>query len=224
MNLAGKNTVETSDYSYLNADELRAAWLQKEADLEAKEAIIAHTHDLLTQAIADRDKYKTITTELLRLAKVLRFAASSEKSAYQIDLFDEAELDAAIDDLREQVPDTNSTDKQNQSTSAPKSRQRGFAASLKRIRRELCLSEQEKAGASKTFFTKIKEELEYIPAQLNVIEIWQEKAVFEQGSEEQLVAAKRPIHPLGKCIASTALLAYITVSYTHLTLPPILLV
>ena len=66
----------------------------------------------------------------MRLAKVQRFAASSEKSTCQIDLFDEAELDAAIDDLREQVPDTNSTDKQNQSTSAPKSRQRGFAASL----------------------------------------------------------------------------------------------
>ena len=79
MNLAAKNTVETSDYSYLNADELRAALLQKEADLEAKDAIIAHTHDLLTQAIADRDKYKTITDELLRLAKVQRFAASSEK-------------------------------------------------------------------------------------------------------------------------------------------------
>ena len=36
MNLTGKNTVETSDYSYLNADELRAALLEKDADLEAK--------------------------------------------------------------------------------------------------------------------------------------------------------------------------------------------
>ena len=40
MNLAGKNTVETSDYSDLNADEWRAALLQKEADLEAKDAIL----------------------------------------------------------------------------------------------------------------------------------------------------------------------------------------
>ena len=205
MNLTVKNNLKTSDYSHLNADELRAILLQKDA-------IITHAHCLLTKVTADRDKYKTITDELMRLAKVQRFAASSEKSACQIDLFDEAELDAAIDDLREQVPDTNSTDKQNQSTSAPKSRQRGFAASLKRIRRELCLSEQEKAGASKTFFSKIKEELEYLPAQLNVIDIRQEKAVFDQDSEEQLVAAKRSIHPLGKCIASTALLAYIITS------------
>ena len=79
-------------------------------------------------------------------------------------------------------------------TTMPKSRQRGFAASLRRIRRELCLSEQETAGASKTFFSKIKEELEYLPAQLNVIDIWQEKAVFKQGPEEHFVAAKRPIH------------------------------
>ena len=44
MNLTSKNTVETSDYSYLKADELRAALLQKEADLEAKDAIIAPAH------------------------------------------------------------------------------------------------------------------------------------------------------------------------------------
>ena len=212
MNLTGKNTVETNDYSYLNADELRAALLQKDTDLEAKDAIISHVNAQLTQVTANRDKYKTIADELLRLAKVQRFTASSEKSAYQIDLFDEAELDAAIEDLRDQVADTDKTDHQNKPKSAPKTRQRGFAASLKRIRHELCLSEQEKVGASKTFFTKIKEELEYIPAQLNVIEIWQEKAVFKQGPEEHLVAAKRPVHPLGKCTASSSLLAHIITS------------
>ena len=156
MNLAGKNTLETSDYSYLNADELRTALLQKDADLEAKDVFIAHANCLLTKVTADRDKYKTIADELLRLAKVQRFTASSEKSAYQIDLFDEAELDAAIEDLRDQVADTDKTDHQNKPKSAHKTRQRGFAASLKRIRHELCLSEQEKVGASKTFFTKIK--------------------------------------------------------------------
>lgn len=41
------------------------------------------------------------------------------------------------------------------------------------------LTEAEKQGALKTFFTKVKEELDYIPAHLQVIEHWQEKAVFE---------------------------------------------
>ena len=51
-----------------------------------------------------------------------------------------------------------------------------------------------------------------MPAQARVIEYWQEKAVFEQGGEQQVVAAQRSPHPLGKCIASVQLLAYILIS------------
>ncbi|TQE97793.1 MAG: IS66 family transposase, partial [Spiribacter salinus] len=65
----------------------------------------------------------------------------------------------------------------------------------------------------KTFFTKVKEELEYIPAQLSVLEYWQEKAVFEHDDgDESLVAAARAVHPLGKCIATPSLLAHIITS------------
>ena len=66
--------------------------------------------------------------------------------------------------------------------------------------------------AAKTFFTKVKEELDIVPAQARVIEYWQEKAVFEQGGEQRMVAAQRSPHPLGKCIASVQLLAYILIS------------
>ena len=45
-----------------------------------------------------------------------------------------------------------------------------------------------------------------------MIEYWQEKAVFEHNGEQQMVAAQRPPHPLGKCIASVQLLAYILIS------------
>jgi len=72
----------------------------------------------------------------------------------------------------------------------------------------LTLSDEEKAAASKTFFTKVKEELQFIPAQLKVLEYWQEKAVFEQDGEERILAATRPVHPLEKCTATTSLLAY----------------
>jgi len=45
---------------------------------------------------------------------------------------------------------------------------------------------------------RAKEELDIVPAQARVIEYWQEKAVFnaEDGSQ-QVVAAARPVHPLG---------------------------
>ncbi|RLQ20128.1 IS66 family transposase, partial [Seongchinamella sediminis] len=77
----------------------------------------------------------------------------------------------------------------------------------------------DKEGALKTFFSKVKEELSYIPPQLKVIEYWQEKAVFaateaDAGVEEHIVAAPRPAHPLGKCFAHSSLLAYlITAKY-----------
>lgn len=221
MELASKSTIKTDGCSQLKAVQLLAILRQKETELETKNVeletkntLIAHLNEQLAQIIADRDTYKTLTDELLRLGKVQRFAAKSEKSPYQIGLFDEAELDTAIGDLCEQAPEADKADDQDQPAlpPKPKTRQRGFAVSLKRIRRELCLSEVEKAGASKTFFTKVKEELEYIPAQLNVIEIWQEKAVFKQDSEEHLVVAPRPAHPLGKCLASPSLLAYIITS------------
>lgn len=58
-------------------------------------------------------------------------------------------------------------------TQLKKTRKRGFSASLERVRIELALSDADKAGAQRTFFTKVKEELEYIPAVLKVLEYWQ---------------------------------------------------
>mgnify|MGYP000290709576 CR=1 FL=1 len=82
-----------------------------------------------------------------------------------------------------------------------------------RIRVDLTLSDADKAGASRTFFTKVKEELDIVPAKVQVIEYWQEKAVFDdEGGEQRIAAAPRQPHPLGKCIASVQLLAYILVA------------
>ena len=36
--------------------------------------------------------------------------------------------------------------------------------------------------------------------------------LIDTGTEQQIIAAQRPAHPLGKCIASVQLLAYILVS------------
>src|SRR5690554_6486064 len=151
-------------------------------------------------AVQQRDQYIQILEELLRYKRVQQFAASSEKSAHQHHLFDEAELETQIDALRDELPD----ELQEQETDTParperQRRQRGFSNTLVRERIELTLSDEDKAGASKVFFTKVKEELQYIPAQLKVLEYWQEKAVFEENGQERFLTAQRPLHPLGKC-------------------------
>lgn len=164
-------------------------------------------------AIRQRDNLIRLLEEQLRLARIQRFAATSEKHAVQFDLFDEAELAAAIDELADQIdPDTEDDSKQPRANK----RQRGFSDKLKRIRIELPLSDDEKAGAQRTFFTKVKEELQFIPAKMNVLEYWQEKAVFvdinQTPAKETLIAAPRPMHPLGKCHASVSLLTHILIS------------
>ncbi|EKZ2440992.1 IS66 family transposase [Citrobacter freundii] len=163
---------------------------------------------LKDEAIQRRDAHILLLEELLRLRRIQRFAASSEK-LHQLQLFDEAELEADIDALLAQLPDDLP---QTPEPKAKTRRQRGFSASLLRERIELTLSDEQKVGASKVFFTKVKEELQFIPAQLKVLEIWQEKAVFERDGEELLIAAQRPVHPLGKCIATPSLLGYIITS------------
>jgi len=143
--------------------------------------------------------------EKLRLSRLQRFGASSEKLSFQVDFFDEAELEVALSDLEAQLPEDPSPKK-------PCKKRKGFSDQLPRIRVDLVLTDEEKSGADKTFFTKVKEELDIVPAQARVIEYWQEKAVFEQGGEQRIVAAQRSPHPLGKCIASVQLLAYILIS------------
>lgn len=191
----------TPELSGLSATELLAVVAGLQQQLSAKNS-----------QLQQRDRYIQLLEELLRLKQIQKFAASSEKLAHQLHLFDEAEMEAEIEALREQLPDDVAE------ADAPRAsrpcRQRGFSDQLRRERIELTLTAEEKAGASKVFFTKVKEELHYIPAQLKVLEYWQEKAVFERDGEERIIAAQRPRHPLGKCIATPALLAaLITAKY-----------
>jgi transposase len=156
--------------------------------------------------IHEQQKYIALIEEQLRLSILRKFTASSEKGSFQRDLFDEAELEVALSELNAQLPD----DAKQPPTK--KTRKRGFSDLLPRVRIELTLSDEEKAGALSTFFSKVKEELEYIPAKVNVLEYWQEKAVFERDGQDHIISAQRPVHPLGKCMASPSLLAHIITS------------
>jgi len=214
MKTTPETLINAPDFSGLSAAELAtvlAGFQQQLADQEARlqsQALLIEQHN---QQIRQRDTYIQLLEELLRLKKIQQFAAKSEKLAHQHQLFDEAELETAINELRDQLPEEVEDADQTEQPSR-KSRQRGFSSNLVRERIELLLSDEQKAGAVKTFFTKVKEELEFIPAQLKVLEYWQEKAVFEQDGQDRILAAERPVHPLGKCIATVSLLAYLITS------------
>jgi transposase len=198
-----------SDYAALSRAELLTVLSEKVALLEETSDLLAvhrkHLDDK-DQRIQEQAKHIRLLEEYLRLAKVQRFGASSEKVTFQSDLFDEAELDATLGEYEQELAEEDIV------RARPKKRQRGFSETLPRVQIRLPLSEEEKAGATKTFFTKVKEELDFIPARVQVIEYWQEKAVFEREGGDVIIAARRPAHPLGKCFASPALLAYILAS------------
>ena len=233
MKTAPQRPVEVgsaSPYEGLSADAILAILAEKDADHERQ----LQDRD---RVIRERDTRIKLLEEQLRLATIRKFAASSEKLPFQVNLFDETELEAALRELDEQLddgtdePTPQEADAQQRRRS--RKRERGFSAALRRERIELLLAEADKDGALRTFFTKIKEELSYIPPQLKVLEYWQEKAVFAAARDvvasksddhddadadakgnERIVAAPRPVHPLGKCFAHPSLLAYlITAKY-----------
>ena len=204
------NAPPAPDLSGLSPAELMGVIGDLQQQLNARDQALASKE----QALQQRDTRIDLLEEMLRLKTLQKFAASSEKHRDQVTLFDEAEVEAEIEALRDEAgDDDDEPDPDEPPRPARKRAQRGFSAALRRKRIELTLSDEQKAGASKTFFTKVKEELEYVPAQLNVLEYWQEKAVFEHDDgEEAVVGAPRPVHPLGKCMATTSLLAHIITS------------
>jgi len=199
----------SSDYrSWSAADFLEKLALFQEALTAAHQEIIAQA-----QIIRKRDHEIERLEELLRLRRVQRFAASSEKNPVQLDLFDEIELEAQIASLQQQLPSLPSVPETPETkTPEKKTRQRGLSNKLPRERIDFHLSDEQKQGANRVFFKKVKEELLYLPSRLKVLEYWQECAVFEEQGEkgqDLILRAERPVHPLGKCIASIALLTYI---------------
>lgn len=153
--------------------------------------------------IAEQQKRLRLMEEELHLARLRKFASSSEKLPFQGQLFDEVELETSLEAVEQALAETEEAAAEKTPRKPRRKKADGFDENLPRIQVRLGLDEAAKAGAEKTFFTKVKEELDIIPAQARVIEYWQEKAVFDrQDGHQQVVAAARPVHPLGKCLAS----------------------
>ena len=154
---AAPNTPSTSAaQSAVSVPQLLDVIEQKDTLLAEREHVIAERD----RVIAEQQKLLKLMEEQLRLARQRRFGSSSEKQPNQGDFFDEAELEVALSDIEAQLPEG--------APSKPKAKRKpreGFSDKLARVRIDLPLSDAEKAGATSSFFTKVKEELDIVPAQ-----------------------------------------------------------
>jgi len=150
-----------------------------------------------------------ILEEALRLQKIKRFTPSSEKTnPDQFRLFDEAELvtDPELEALEKQDEEQNKT-----TQSKPRGR-KPLSSDLPREQIFLYLTDEEKSGAKSTFFTKVKEELDIVPAKVRILEYMQEKAVFDKKDGQVVVTATMPKHPLPGSLGSVSLIAHVITS------------
>jgi transposase len=197
--------ISPTDFQRILAEKDQAI-AQRDARLAERDALLKEREAL----IARQQQLLRLMEEELRLARLRKFGARSEKLPFQGELFDEAELEVSLSEIEQQVDQAEEAAGQPKPRKPRRRKADGFDENLPRIQVHLALDAEEKAGASKTFYTKVKEELDIVPAQARVIEYWQEKAVFDtEDGGQQVKAAPRPVHPLGKCLASTDLLAWV---------------
>jgi transposase len=163
-----------SDYASLSKEEMVALLMNNDAEMDEKDNAI----NAQKKQIECYQRQIAILEELARQDKIQRFASKSEKHALQVDLFDEAELEEDITDLFNQLTtetQDDATDAQWELRKKNRKRKRQFAPHLERVKIKHTSSDKEKVGATGTFFAKVKEELDVIPASVRVIEHWQEK-------------------------------------------------
>lgn len=194
-------------------DALMVALLEQQKLLESKDKALEEQ----SAEIKNQQARIHILEEKLRLQEQRKFGRSSEKNLSQLDwLADEAETltdgEPDPDDGECEVTDEAEPDAKTVKQSRRKPR-KGFSPDLPRTQKFLRLSDEEREGAIDTFFVKVKEELDIIPAQVQVIEIMQEKAVYlDADGERCLKSAHRPAHPIGKSAASVNLLAWLVIA------------
>ena len=162
MRTAADQQAAPPDLASLSPAELQALLAEKDRQLAERDHVIADHQRVIADrehVIGEQQKRLKLLEEELRLAKQRRFGASSEKLPFQGDFFDEAELEQALSDVEQQLVDAGERPR----NKALRKKRTGFSDKLPRIRVDLPLSEADKAGASRTFFSKVKEELDIVP-------------------------------------------------------------
>ena len=200
-------TPEPHDHSALLLPEMITELLEKARRVDE----LTQTVELKSEVIVSLKQRIELLEEALRLSRIKRFAPSSEQSG-QMSLFDDAEVEATVDfeaatneavDESEAIDEATATEIPEFSQPKQKTGRKPFASNLPREQIFITLSDEEKAGAITTFFTKVKEELDIIPAQVRILEYMQEKAVFlepvQDEMQRRIVAATLPKHPVPGC-------------------------
>ena len=156
-----------------------------------------------------------ILEEIIRAEKQKQFGISSEKHPGQAELFNEAEVFSEENNLIEveQVDEERgiSADTTVDANNNLKPGRKPLPKDLPRIQERIYLTDIEKAGALRTFFVFAKEELDIVPAQVRVIEYYQEKAVFPDEITPAIKTATLPKHPIPRAIGSVGLMSYLII-------------
>lgn len=196
---------------------------EKTALLVSKIEDQSHVIECNSKTISEQKKRIDILEEALRLSKIKRFAPTSEQSQ-QHSLFDEAEVAASVetvsDDSDALDDQLNESSEDEKSTSSAKSKKKPgrkpFSDKLPREPVFIYLSDEDKLGAKSTFFTKVKEELDIIPAKIRVLEYMQEKAVFVESEDgenkRQIKSATLPKHPVARAMGSISLMSSVIIA------------
>ncbi len=190
-----------------------ALLLEKEQLIDQQAVIIERK----SEVICEQKKRILILEEALRLSKIKRFAPSSEQS-HQTSLFDEAENEADLSEQLEHDADKAIEDDESIAPIAPSKKpgRKPFSDKLPREQIFIHLTDEEKQGAIDTFFTKVKEELDIIPAKVRILEYMQEKAVFIESvdgeKQRQVKAATMPKHPIARAMGSISLMCFVLIA------------
>ena len=129
MKLIPTKPTANPDFSALSTAELFNLVQDFQQQLCAKDSELQQRKSDIEQ----QKNYIALLEELLKLSKIQKFTASSDKHVHQIHLFDEAEMESQIDELRDQLPD--GVEHELAPTDSPAStkrstRQRGFSDKL----------------------------------------------------------------------------------------------
>jgi transposase len=183
----------------------------------------------LEKAVLEKDRIIAVQAqrialfeEFVRLQKIRTYAAKSEKSPDQNELFNEAELCDAAEEMLAASEDevTNATP----AVKAPRKKpgRKPLPAELPRIRIEHDLSEADKYCACGCTLTSIGEEaseqLDIIPAKIQVPVNVRKKYACKQ-CEEGVKTAPLPAQPIPKSNASPGFLAHVAISKYQDALP-----
>lgn len=174
-----------------------------------------------SRANAQLEQRIKLLEEQLLLERYRRFGTSSEANVLQgfLDFDGSAQTRPLADgdetpDAEDEVPaDTPDEPADNGSRSKRRKRNPRFSPEIPRVRKDILLSDAQREDAVETFFTKVKEELDIVPAEVRVIEYFQEHAVYHDADGERtVVSAPRTPHPIGKCAVSVELLTWIVIA------------